>query len=116
MSRVRVSVQLGNITRKIGRAKERTQPVLDNQVLQDMNDFLPADTWALRDSSLTNSNIGQGELKWKTPYANRLHKNPQFNFAKDKNPKAGGLWDERAKAVYRPDWVEVAQREMENNL
>lgn len=116
MSRVRVRVQLGNIVGKVSRAKGLTMPILSQQILQDNNEFIPAREWVLRDSSITHSNLNQGELKWNTPYANRLHKNPQFNFSKDKNPKAGGLWDERAKAVYGPDWVEVAQREMESNL
>ncbi|MEZ2715426.1 minor capsid protein [Niallia circulans] len=113
---VNIQTNLSGIALKIARAKERTQFALDNQVLKDNNEFIPADTWNLRDSSISHSVIGQGILKWSTPYARNLYYNPQYHFSLDKNPKAGGLWHERAKAAYGTDWTKLAQREMEDNL
>ncbi|MEK4825127.1 minor capsid protein [Niallia sp. FSL W8-0951] len=116
MTRIRVRTNLSGIARQISRAKERTQYALDTQILKDDNEFIPADTWNLRDSSIRGSIIGQGILQWSTPYARNLYYNPQYNFSLDKNPKAGGLWHERAKAAYGDDWTRLAQKEMEDNL
>lgn len=39
-----------------------------------------------------NDKIPKVSLVFDTPYARRLYWNPQFNFRKDKNPNAQGLW------------------------
>ena len=92
------------------------QPFLDQMVLKDSNYYIPADTWNLRDSSLMHSDIGSGKLVWQTPYARRLYYNPQYNFSKDKNPNARGLWFEEAKSKHRKRWIKDTEREVRRRL
>ncbi|WP_281659125.1 minor capsid protein [Halobacillus sp. Cin3] len=113
---VNIDFNSSAVTRKVNRATKKAQYVFDDQVLKDSNFFIPADQWILRDSSLRASDIGGGQLTWDTPYARRLYYNPQFNFDKDKNPSAGGLWFEFAKSIYYDDWVRLANDEVNKNL
>ena len=106
----RVEIDLKGIRKKAGNGHKAAQYAVDNQALKDSNEYIPADQWILRNSSLSNSKIGDGELIWKTPYARKLYYNPQYDFSTDKNPKAQGLWFEAAKAQNKQDWVEIAQR------
>lgn len=113
---IRVKVDLKRVKPKIKKATKLAQIAIDEQVLKDTNDFAPFDTGNLINSSLRSSMIGQGRLVWDTPYARRLYYNPQYNFSKDQNPKAGGLWFERAKAKHRRQWAETAQEAIERWL
>ncbi|WP_245733045.1 minor capsid protein [Salipaludibacillus aurantiacus] len=94
----------------------RAQFVMDSQVLNDSNDYIPADDWNLRDSSLTHSNLGEGDIKWRTPYGRKLYYNPQFNFSTDKNPQAQGLWFEAAKSKDKDSWITQSKKEFEANF
>ena len=103
-------VEWFDIDKKIGQATMMSQKFLDNEILKDSNDYVPVSEWFLRDSSITHSKIGSGELVWNTPYARRLYYNPHYDFSKDKNSKAQGLWFEAAKAQNLDDWVRGAQK------
>jgi hypothetical protein len=116
MIKMTIKTNLSGISKTIGKARKATQPIVDQQILKDSNAYIPADQWHLRDSSLKHSDIGKGRLMWVTPYARRLYYNPQYNFSKDKNPKAGGLWFERAKSADGRHWIELARKEMRRNL
>ncbi|MGH0741936.1 minor capsid protein [Bacillus paranthracis] len=111
-----VSIDLSSILPQVQESVDKTQIVLDEQVLKDSNYFIPFDTANLRDSSLIASEIGKGVLLWDTPYAKRLYWNPQYNFSKDSNPHASGLWFDHAKAMNLPAWIALTQTEVENNL
>lgn len=113
---VRVMVETEKIAPKINRAIKGAQHIIDQQVLKDCNLYIPADTWALRDSSLSASQIGEGRLVWNTPYARRQYYGTGFNFSHDKNPRAQALWYEKAKSVHGNEWVEVAQKAVEKGL
>lgn len=102
-------IDLKGIEPKVKFATEKGLYHLTMQVIKDSNMFIPADRWYLRDSSLIHSQPSDGMAVWSTPYARRLYYNPQFNFSKDKNPLAGGLWFERAKNVYSHEWLKYAQ-------
>lgn len=84
--------------------------LLSQQVLSDSNYFIPKDEGILEQSSKIHSNFEKGELVWKTPYARRLYWNPQFNFSKDVNPHASGLWFEVAKAKNIDSWIELVKK------
>ncbi|MBC1459071.1 minor capsid protein [Listeria newyorkensis] len=106
--KVNVQVNAKNIEKDVLKRIEKAQFALDNQVLKDSNYFAPWDTQATIDSSFIHSKIGEGMLIWATPYARRIYFNTQYNFSKDKNPNAGGLWFEVAKSKFLSDWVKVA--------
>jgi hypothetical protein len=113
---IKVNIDTNAIASKIDNALDKAQHVLDQQVLKDDNYFIPFDTGELMRSSLRASKIGQGLIVWDTPYARRLYYNPQYNFSKDKNPNARGLWHEEAKALHLPEWVKIAQQTFNKNF
>lgn len=113
---IRVKVETDRIKPKVLKAVNHAQEMVDSQVLKDSNRYAPMDTGNLINSSLRSSQIGRGRLVWDTPYARRLYYNPQYNFSKDKNPNAGGLWFERAKSRHKRDWEEAARRAVRGRL
>lgn len=86
------------------------QTQLDQDVLKDSNYFIPKAVGTLEGSGVRSSRIGMGEVVWDTPYARRLYYNPQYNFSKDKNPNARGLWFEEAKSRKKENWLENARK------
>jgi Minor capsid protein len=113
---IKVNFDANAIASKIDNAIDKAQHALDQQVLKDSNYFIPFDTGELMRSSLRASQIGQGRIVWDTPYARRLYYNPQYNFRKDKNPNARGLWFEEAKALHVHDWTKIAQQTFDENF
>lgn len=113
---VNVKIDENKIGKRIDRAIDKAQFALDNQILKDSNYFIPFDRGDLLDSSITHSEIGQGQLVWLTPYARRLYYNPQYNFSTDRNPNAGGLWFERAKSLHSDEWIELVQKKVDENV
>lgn len=113
---VKLKIDPRKIGNNINNAVQKAQVVLDEQVLKDSNYFIPTDTTELRNSSIRSSKVGEGLIRWDTPYARRLYYNPQYNFSKDKNPNAQGLWFEEAKARHNADWEKAAQTEFDNNF
>jgi len=107
---VKVNVDEKKINNGIVRQLDKAQFALDQEVLKDSNFYIPARDFYLRDSGVTHSRIGEGLVSWQTPYARRLYYNPQYNFSKDKNPHARGLWFEAAKAQNRGAWERIAQQ------
>jgi hypothetical protein len=113
---VKVKYDQNAINKDFQHALDRTQYALDTQILKDSNYFIPMDTSYLMNSSLRASDIGGGLLRWDTPYARRLYYNPQYNFQKDENPNARGLWFEEAKARWASSWERIAQQTFDENF
>lgn len=107
---MKVEVDLSGTYKKLKKGKNKTQASFDQQVLKDSNFFAPQDTSALINSSLIASRIGEGVLIWDVSYARKLYWNPQYNFSKDKNPNAQGLWFEAAKAMFISDWIKIVRK------
>jgi hypothetical protein len=116
MIQFNVRAEFGNLQSRVQQAVDAVQMQLDQEVLKDSNYFVPKDTGGLESSSIRTSNIGQGVLKWDTPYARRLYYNPQYNFSKDTNPNAQGLWFEAAKARHKADWIRLSQQTLNSRL
>ncbi|REK58979.1 MAG: minor capsid protein [Geobacillus sp.] len=113
---IKINIDTNAIANKIDNAISKAQLALDEQVLKDSNYFIPKDTGELERSSLRHSRLGEGHIEWNTPYARRLYYNPQYNFSKDVNPNARGLWFEEAKALHYPEWVKIAQQTFDGNM
>lgn len=101
---------LDKLANKLGKGLEKALFKTSNQVLKDSNNYIPKDTGALEQSSFTHSKPQEGIIEWNTPYARRLYWNPQYNFSKDVNPNARGLWFEHAKSQHLPDWLDVFKK------
>jgi len=108
-SEVSVTVDVAELIRRKAQALGRSQFELDGQVLKDCNRYCPEADGFLKDSSITASKLGSGELVWDTPYAKaQYHDRP--NKSKDKNPYASMKWCEVAKANHLDRWRSAAQR------
>lgn len=104
---VRMNFNAGALTKRAQMAKEKAQMELDQQIIKDSNFYAPQDEGNLQNSAIRHSTSGR--IVWVTPYAKRLYYNPQYNFSKDRNPNAGGLWYEQAKSAKKEQWVQLAE-------
>ena len=86
-------------------ALEKTAEALHTEVLQAQ--VMPFDTGNLQNESTfvdySQSEVGKVAIISATPYARRLYYHPEFQFQKDENPNAGGMW-------YK-DWLEGGKNE-----
>lgn len=74
----------------------QTADALKSDLMQSQT--MPMDTGALQNRSTfvddSNKNRGEVRVVTDTPYARRLYFHPEYNFRKDRNANAGGLWFE----------------------
>ena len=47
------------------------QQIVDSEIMRYMDPYIPLDTGAMRDSMITDTVIGSGEIQVNTPYAHR---------------------------------------------
>ena len=93
----------------LSRMKE-AQYKLDETVLKDSNRYAPEVTGQLKGTGQGASSIGEGIVAWQLVQVPRLYYNPQYNFTKDVNPNAGGLWFEVAKQKHISEWIELVKK------
>lgn len=113
---ITVSVDTRRITPRVRRAVQQSIYIVSDQVMKDCNMYVPMDTGALRNSSITHSDLSNGQIRWVTPYARRLYYGVGFNFSRHLNPRAQALWAEKARSVHLREWQGVAQRAVERFL
>ena len=124
---VTVKVDLKGLEKKCSpEAVKRGQVAMTNQILLDMNKYIPVQSGHLRGSGHSNVDT----LVWSTPYARirfynrRLklffsEKQRKFFFAnKDSllahksKPGTGPRWDKKAAAKHKKEWGQVAIKAM----
>lgn len=85
----------------------RVQKFIDTECLRLSAPKVPKDTNALIESGNIHTNIGSGQLEYRTPYARRWYYMPaSFSEA----PERGNYWFERMKQQYREQILKGAQR------
>lgn len=109
---VKVKSDFSGAFKKVKNKVERTQFILDQQIVKDSNNYAPFADGLLIGSALIASEFGKGKLIWDTPYSRKLYWNPQYNFSTDKNPQAGGMWFERARSAHLSEWIALAKSEV----
>jgi len=72
-------------------------PKLTQEFLKDANYYVPKDEGLLERSSIVNSDVEKGLVKWATPYAAKLFHGYNYRFSKDANPNATYEWAEKAR-------------------
>ena len=86
--------KLAQIDAAAQRALELTAEIIHGQVVQAQ--VMPFKTGHLQNEStfVDRSASGQGhvDIVSSAPYARRLYYHPEYNFSKEDNPNAGGLW------------------------
>lgn len=95
------------------KTKEKSVPMIASEFLKDSNYYAPMVTGDLKRSGINNSRFNEGIIEWKTPYARRLFYNPQYNFSKDANPNAQGLWAEKAKQENKDKYKDISNDNFE---
>ena len=88
----------------------RVQQFVDTECLRLTNEKMPKDTNALIASGISNTIIGNGEIRYRTPYARRLYYHPEYNFSTEKNPEAGAYAFERMKQQYKEQILAGAKK------
>ncbi len=129
-NRTRLDIE-GAARRAIAHTAER--------VLADCNNYIPADQWILRDSSITSSDTEQGRLEWNTPYARFLYHgvvmvdpvthssyaregatkvktDKPLDFGKQPNENACSHWCEKAQAEHGEDWRRIYEEALRREL
>lgn len=105
-----------NLKKKLEGFTVKGQEVLDSEVLKSSNVYVPMDEGELMRSSLRHTEFGTGKIVWDMPYARKLYYNPQYNFSKDTNPQAQGLWFEAAKAADKDKWIAIINNLKKNMI
>jgi len=98
----------GAISTKINKAMDKTQFILDQQVIKDSNLYCPEDRGGLQDSAIIGQQLGV--VVWDIEYAKRQYYEDN-NKSKDLNPRASMKWFEVAKAEYKKEWLKLAKSE-----
>ena len=86
---------------------------LASEILNDCNQYCKFDTGMLVASSYIHSQLDEGLLIWRTPYARRQYWEIKTAYT-DKNPKATWKWFEVAKKERLEMWNKQAQRLVES--
>lgn len=86
----------------------RVQKFIDSECLRLCENKIPKDTSALIQSGIINTQIGSGQVKWRTPYARRLYYHPEYNF--NQSPERGAYWFDRMKTQYKKQILKGAAR------
>nr|DAV01383.1 MAG TPA: Minor capsid protein [Caudoviricetes sp.] len=89
--------------------------VMANQMMADMDQFVPYKAGTLSQSVHINANGSQ--ITYTTPYAKAqfygvTNGAPVRNYTRSEHPRASKRWDLRAKALYSKQWADVAKRSL----
>lgn len=105
MADVKITVDLGGFDKKINHANfKRGQYAMANQMLADIDPFVPYDEGTLAGTGMVESDGEQ--LSWDTPYARRWFYN-SANFQKTSHPRATNRWDLAASGLHMDDWKQA---------
>ncbi|MCM3620509.1 minor capsid protein [Sutcliffiella horikoshii] len=100
---VQVNINLTKVKKRISQASvNRGRMIAANQMVADMNQFVPMDENILRQTG--HSNKGGTALLWEMPYAARLFYMPMYNYT---TPGTGPRWDIKAKRMFMSDWLKA---------
>ena len=86
----------------------RVQKYIDTECLRLTNEKMPKRDNILISSGINNTVIGNGEIRYMTPYARRLYYHPEYNFSQA--PERGAYAFERIKQQYKEQILSGAKR------
>ena len=92
------------------------QAYIDSETLRLSDPYVPKDTGILKHSGIMHTQIGTGEVRYRTPYARRWYYMPA-NFAEGSGSGMnttgrGNYWFERMKREHKQRILEGAKRRM----
>lgn len=99
-----------DMTRRINGAQE----FIDSECLRWCDQLVPKDTGILKQSGIMNTQIGSGELRYRTPYARRWYYMPaQFQEGSGRGKETigrGNYWFERMKQQHKKQILAGAKK------
>ena len=105
---VTINVDLSGVARKLSQANlQRGKYAMANQMLADMNQFVPKKESSLRTTGHVSADGKQ--VVWYTPYAKAQFygTNGRATFRKYSTPGTGPRWDLKAKSIFVNDWTKA---------
>lgn len=105
-----------NLDRRFATANvNKARYVMANQMMADMDQFVPYKAGTLSQSVHINANGSQ--ITYTTPYARAqfygiINGSPVRNYTRSEHPMASKRWDLRAKALYGQQWAEIAKKSL----
>lgn len=102
-----------NLDRRFSTANvNKARYVMANQMMADMDQFVPYKAGTLSQSVHINANGSQ--ITYTTPYARAqfygiVNGSPVRNYTRSEHPRASKRWDLRAKALYGQQWAKIAK-------
>lgn len=113
MAKVDVNLNLGRRFSDANVSKARY--VMANQIMADMDQFVPYKVGTLSQSVHINANGSQ--ITYTTPYARAqfygiVNGSPVRNYTRSEHPQASKRWDLRAKALYSQQWADMAKKSL----
>lgn len=100
---VTVTVDLKGVQKKFsGVARLKGQRAMANQAHSDMNQFVPALSYDLRNQSAIG--LDGSSIYYNVPYARRMFYTQFTNYT---TAGTGPRWDLKAKSLYMNDWVKA---------
>ena len=82
--------QIRRLTNAVTLSAEQAAEAVKSDI--DASQTVPKNTGELERSGFVRVSKSRYQIIYDTPYARRLYWHPEYNFRKDKNPNAGGLW------------------------
>ena len=105
---VKFKIDESKIQVKMDNAWSTGLEMLSSQILKDCNKYCKEDTGLLIISSFIHSDLKNGRLIWRTPYAARQYYEIRTAY-KDVNSNATWRWCEVAKNNHLQRWQKQAQ-------
>lgn len=107
MLRVHIKTDLSGIGPEVNRMTKLGQYALANQAHADMNNYVPALDFDLRNQSyVTNDNK---QIIYGVPYARRQFYTQFSNYT---TPNTGPRWDLKAKSIHINSWIHITKQAM----
>lgn len=102
MAKVSVDIDLKGVEDKLSEPNfQRGRYALANQMLADMNQYVPFKEGPLRQA--TSINLDGSAVNYHMKYARRHYYAPgDWNYT---TPGTGPRWDEKAKGIHGKDWI-----------
>jgi hypothetical protein len=109
---VQSTIKTNELTDGIVRGAQRGVMLAAHRLLALSTEGVPEQDGTLKNSAaVVTPSDDQAGVVYDTPYAKRLHENPQYNFSKDENPNARGKWLELAADENRAELGDIIRTE-----
>lgn len=103
-----IKVDIAGVRAKVSeQAFENGRFALGNQMISDMDSFVPRKDGTLRQSVHLSSDAK--EIIYQTPYAARQFYVQAYNYS---TPGTGSRWDLKASSMFMSEWVKVFEKGM----